>query len=113
MYAADALALKAAHDGVASGADATLVHDERIFLYMPFQHSEMLADQELAVALFERLTEGLSGDLLKRAKNNVVYAERHRDIVKRFGRFPHRNRILGRATTPEEEKFLSEPGSSF
>ena len=113
MYAADPLALKAARDGVADGADKTLVHDERLFLYMPFQHSEALADQEIAVTLFERLTEGLSGDLLKRAKNNVVFAERHRDIVKRFGRFPHRNQILGRATTPEEAEFLSEPNSSF
>jgi uncharacterized protein (DUF924 family) len=113
MYAYDDLALAAARNGIVADADKMLKHDERIFLYMPFQHSEDLADQELAVALFERMTEGLSGDDLKRAEDNVVYAERHRDIVKSFGRFPHRNRLLGRATTPEEAQFLTQPNSSF
>jgi uncharacterized protein (DUF924 family) len=113
MYAYDDLALAAARNGVVADADKELRHDERIFLYMPFQHSEDLADQELAVALFERMTEGLTGEALKRAQDNAGYAKRHRDIVKRFGRFPHRNRILGRATTQEEAQFLTEPNSSF
>ena len=113
MYAYDPLALAAAHGGVATNADKTLRHDERIFLYMPFQHSEQLADQDLAVKLFEGLTKGLSGDLLKRAEDNVVFAERHRDIVKRFGRFPHRNAILHRPTTPAEAEFLTQANSSF
>jgi uncharacterized protein (DUF924 family) len=113
MYAYDAKALAAAHEGVADGADKPLAHDERIFLYMPFQHSEELADQERAVALFESLRDGLSGERLKRANDNVVYAERHRDIVKRFGRFPHRNQLLARASTSEEVNFLTQPNSSF
>lgn len=113
MYAYDSRALSAARRGVQGEADRSLRHDERIFLYMPFQHSESLADQELAVQLFELLTENLSGEHLKRALDNVTYAERHRDIVKRFGCFPHRNAILSRATTPEEAEFLTQPDSSF
>jgi len=113
MYAYDAQALAAARQGVAKCDDKTLAYDERLFLYMPFQHSEDLADQELCIALFERMCEGLSGDRLKRAQDNVGYARRHHDIVKRFGRFPHRNAILRRASTPEEAEFLTQPGSSF
>jgi uncharacterized protein (DUF924 family) len=113
MYAYDSQALAAAREGIAKSDDKLLAADERIFLYMPFEHSEDLADQEHCITLFERMCEGLSGEALKRVKNNVDYARRHRDIVKRFGRFPHRNRILGRASTPEEAEFLTEPGSSF
>src|SRR5262249_14879036 len=98
MYAYDDLARTATREGIIGHDDEHLAHDERIFLYMPLQHSEDLADQELAVALFEKLCRGLTGEHLKRAKNNVVFAQRHRDIVKRFGRFPHRNRLLGRAS---------------
>jgi len=113
MYAYDAKALGAARKGVAASVDKALAHDERIFLYMPFEHSEELADQALCITLFARMCEGLSGDALKRAQDNVTYARRHHDIVKRFGRFPHRNAILGRASTPEEAEFLTTPGSSF
>ncbi|MBI1211852.1 MAG: DUF924 family protein [Alphaproteobacteria bacterium] len=113
MYACDGLALTAARDGVGASIDRILAHDERLFLYMPFEHSEDLADQERCIELFAGMCEGLSGDRLKRAQDNVRFAERHRDIVKRFGRFPHRNRILGRATTAEEAEFLTQPGSSF
>jgi uncharacterized protein (DUF924 family) len=113
MYAYDALALAATRGGIANGDDHRLAHDERIFLYMPLQHSEALADQELAVALFARLGNGLDGEHLKRAGLNMVYAERHRDIVKRFGRFPHRNTVLGRPSTSEELEFLTQPNSSF
>jgi uncharacterized protein (DUF924 family) len=113
MYAYDGLARAATHQGIAQAAHRALAHDERIFLYMPLQHSEDLADQELCVALFASLCEGLEGELRERAIKNIGYAERHRDIVKRFGRFPHRNRILGRASTPEELVFLTEPNSAF
>jgi len=113
MYAYDGKALAAARQGIVNGEEKPLAHDERVFLYMPFEHSEDLADQELCVSLFERLCVGLSGEALKDAQDNVVYAQRHHDIVKRFGRFPHRNPILGRASTPEEAQFLTKPNSSF
>jgi uncharacterized protein (DUF924 family) len=75
----------------------------RMFLYLPFEHSEMLADQERSVALFVDLADD----------NLSKYAVAHRDIVARFGRFPHRNAVLERQSTPEEIEFLAQPGSSF
>ena len=98
----DALALAAARAALDRGFDRVLSDDERSFLCMPFMHSEAMADQDRCVLLFA------SGP-----PRNLSYAERHRDIIRRFGRFPHRNALLGRASTAEEEKFLEEPGSSF
>jgi uncharacterized protein (DUF924 family) len=80
-----------------------MIKVQREFVYMPFMHSEDLADQEYSVKLFEEL-----GDA-----NNLAFAIRHRDIVQWFGRFPHRNEILGRINTPEEIAFLTQPNSSF
>lgn len=102
-FASDTQALEAARAAVERGLDRELSVSERGFLYMPFMHSEALADQDRSVALFSGLGES----------GSVSYAEKHRDIVLRFGRFPHRNEILGRASSPEELAFLSEPGSSF
>ena len=99
----DAAALQLAKDAVARGDDQALNAQERPFLYMPFEHSENLADQDRSVALFGALGNA----------NLLDFAKRHRVIVARFGRFPHRNAILGRASTAEEEAFLKEPGSSF
>lgn len=79
---------------------------ERVFLYLPFEHSESLADQDRAVALFETLR---GGDL----DRTIEFAERHRDVIRRFGRFPHRNRALGRLSTPAEAAYLAEPGAGF
>ena len=106
-FAGDAGALATAEDAIGRGFDARLEAHERWFLYMPFQHSELLAMQERAVELFAALgaQTGLTGPLR--------YAERHRDIVRRFGRFPHRNEILGRTSTAEELVFLAQPGSRF
>ena len=84
------------------GLDQRMSVDQRLFAYLPFEHSEELADQDLAVALFAGLTEELLG-----------YALAHRRIIARFGRYPHRNAALGRASTAEELAFLDEPGSSF
>ncbi|MGZ3458932.1 MAG: DUF924 family protein, partial [Archangium sp.] len=81
----------------------------RWFFYLPFEHSEDLHDQRLAVSLFEALAS--SNDLA--AAEALKYARRHHDIIARFGRFPHRNAVLGRESTPEEAAFLQEPGSSF
>ncbi len=102
-FAADAAALALAKRAIAEGIDARLSPEQRAFLYMPFQHSEDAADQERSVQLFTAL-----GNLL-----NLDFALRHKAIIDRFGRFPHRNAILGRATTQDEAAFLKEPGSSF
>ncbi len=102
-FAGDARALRLARQAVAQGLDRQLPRYQRMFLYLPFEHSEKLADQERSVALFAAL-----GD-----ENVTRYAVAHRDIVARFGRFPHRNAALGRPSTAEEIEFLKQPGSSF
>jgi uncharacterized protein (DUF924 family) len=106
-FAGDARALATAKAALAQGFDRELAPVERWFLYMPFEHSESLEDQERAVALFQALADetGLAGPL--------DWARRHEAIIRRFGRFPHRNAILGRPSTPEEIAFLQTPGSSF
>lgn len=99
MFAADGKALELAKAAIAAGHDKATSEDLRVFFYLPFEHSEDLADQERAVELITPL----GGELLR-------YAEVHRDAIQRFGRFPHRNRILGRETTPEEQAFLDGGG---
>jgi uncharacterized protein (DUF924 family) len=101
-FAADPLALEAARTLVGHGWDKSLSKDERTFAYLPFEHSEALADQERACELMRPLDEEV-----------YRYALRHREIIERFGRFPHRNAALGRASTPEEIAFLAKPGSGF
>jgi uncharacterized protein (DUF924 family) len=102
-FAHDEAARRVADRAVAAKLDRGLPPEQRLFLYLPFEHSENLADQERSVALMAGLGDAEWLD----------YARRHRDVIARFGRFPHRNAILGRASTPEEEAFLREPGSSF
>jgi uncharacterized protein (DUF924 family) len=99
MYASDGLAREAAEAAIEAGHDRKVDPSMQLFFYLPFGHSENLADQERAVALSERLGEP-----------DLSHARRHRDIIKRFGRFPHRNPILGRAMPPEEQEFLDEGG---
>jgi uncharacterized protein (DUF924 family) len=102
-FATDARALDIAKAAIDRGLDQELPADRRVFLYLPFEHSELLADQERSVELTAVL-----GD-----EEYARYAVLHRDVIKRFGRFPHRNAMLGRTPTLEEIKFLKEPGSSF
>jgi uncharacterized protein (DUF924 family) len=102
-FAADPMALDTARRAIDRGLDASLEPEQRLFLYMPFMHSERIADQERGVELYTAL--GL--------EENLQFMIRHRDIIARFGRFPHRNAILGRQSTPEEEEFLKKPGSRF
>ena len=102
-FATDARALDVAKTAIRDGLDTALNPVERLFLYMPFQHAEDLVEQERSLALYDRL--GLD--------SATEYAARHHEIIARFGRFPHRNAILGRDTTPEEAEFLTEPNSSF
>ena len=106
-FAGDALALAIAEEAVARGDDRSLEGVERWFMYMPFQHAESLAAQERAVTLFR----ALSGDA--GLASPLPFAERHAAVIRRFGRFPHRNAILGRESTPEELAFLAQPGSRF
>jgi len=101
-YASDPLAREVAGRAIARGADARIDPVLIEFLYMPFMHSEDLPDQLRCVELFRKTGHA----------ENLGYAERHADIVRRFGRFPHRNRLLGRATTPEEQAFLDAGGFS-
>jgi uncharacterized protein (DUF924 family) len=99
-FAADALARAVAERALARGFDQAVAPGERQFLYLPFEHSETMADQERCCALFRA-----TGDA-----NLVKWAEAHADIIRRFGRFPHRNTALGRATTPQEQAFLDDGG---
>ena len=109
MFAHDTQAAQATLQGIDCGHDRQLACDERVFLYMPLMHCEDIALQERCVAVFTALAAEFGG----RAVHNAKYAVQHCDIIARFGRFPHRNKILGRPSTPEEVAFLEQPGSSF
>ena len=106
-HAKDDKALETARYAVELALDRELPAFQRMFLYMPFMHSESVEDQRRSVELFEQLAAEAG------APDVVSYAARHKETVERFGRFPHRNRILGRATTPEEAEFLKTESSSF
>lgn len=99
----DGMALILAQEAVATGLDSQLPTEKRAFLYMPYMHSESLIIHDDAMVLFNQ--PGL--------EHNFQFEVRHRDIIKRFGRYPHRNDILNRTSTPEEIEFLMKPGSSF
>ena len=106
-FATDGLALEAARHALAQGFDRDMLPVERLFAYLPFEHSEALADQDLACALTKPL------EAFPETDDAYRYAVAHRDVIRRFGRFPHRNAALGRASTPQEIEFLQQPGSSF
>ena len=106
-FATDPQALAVARGIVARGFDAAYLPAQRWFAYLPFEHAEDLAAQAESLALFERLR----GD--PASASPIVYAMRHYAVIERFGRFPHRNAILGRESTTEEVAFLATPGSSF
>jgi len=102
-FANDAMSLTLSQEAIACGADSALTPVQRSFLYMPFMHSESLAIHEVAVELYRK--NGI--------QNNLDFEFSHKKIIEKFGRYPHRNKVLGRQSTPEEIKFLSQPGSSF
>ncbi len=106
-FATDAPALEAAKHAVAQGYDRAMRPVERMFVYLPFEHAESLAEQDRGCEL------SLPLDAFPETADVYRYATLHRDIIRRFGRFPHRNAALGRASTPEEIEFLKGPGSSF
>jgi uncharacterized protein (DUF924 family) len=111
MYDNDDEALAIAKRALEAGDDEVLACQERYFLYMPFMHAEDRDAQQRCVELFEREQQRLPEDLAGRFDPN--WAVMHREIVDRFGRFPHRNELLGRESTDEEKAFLEKPGSSF
>jgi uncharacterized protein (DUF924 family) len=118
-YEADEQARAQTLEGLARGHDRELSPIERLFFYMPLEHSEQLEHQEQCVALIRQLAADVAAEpnvepgRRDRFAGFIDYAVRHRDIVARFGRFPHRNALLGRSSTPEELEFLRQPGSSF
>ncbi|MFW1939165.1 DUF924 family protein [Acinetobacter junii] len=102
-FAYDSLALALAQEAISLQLDAQLSPDQRSFLYMPFMHSESQLMHEYALKLFQRLGNEI----------NLSFEKKHKIIIDRFGRYPHRNEILGRTSTAEELEFLTQPNSSF
>jgi uncharacterized protein (DUF924 family) len=102
-FATDTIAREVARGAITKGFDKSFSKEQRLFLYLPFEHSEDKSDQARSVELISSLGDPDLAD----------WAVRHKAVVDRFGRFPHRNAVLGRPSTPEEEAFLKEPGSSF
>ena len=107
-FAGDSLALACAQQLVDSGSHEALLPVQRWFAYMPFEHAEDAGIQERSVALFDALARTNDG-----YGSALDYAHRHRGVIARFGRFPHRNAILGRANTPDEVAYLAQPGAGF
>jgi len=106
-FAGDERALATAEEAVARGFDRELPVRERWFMYMPFEHSESKQAQQRSLELFGTLAREMGDD------DALVWARKHAEVVFRFGRYPHRNAILGRVSTPEEEAYLREPGTGF
>ena len=102
-FANDSLALALSQEAISRGVDKDMDSDQKLFLYIPHMHSESLAVHDVAMKLFDQ--PGL--------EKNLAYEKQHRDIIVKFGRYPHRNDILNRQSTDEEKEFLLQPGSSF
>ena len=112
-FAFDVLALRWTKAALERGLDLEMRPIERVFLYLPLEHSEALADQREAVRLFDSLADSVPAAARPAFADYLDYARRHLEIIERFGRFPHRNAALGRETSAEEAEFLRQPGSGF
>jgi len=112
-FATDGDALALALSGIQSGADAALGPAERLFFYMPLQHAESAEAQEESIAAYRRLLAEVPEPLRPAFATTLRFAEEHREIIGRFERFPHRNRILGRPSTPEEQAYLASVQEDF
>lgn len=112
-FAFDIIAQQQVLDGIDLGQDQELFPVERVFFYLPLEHSEDLSLQELSISKFNRLSSEVDPSLTAIFENFALYAQRHFDIIEKFGRFPHRNQIMGRDSTSEELEFLKQPNSSF
>lgn len=112
-FAYDAQSLALAMEMIERGEDAHLTPIERVFVYLPLEHAESIEVQDLSVALYETLANEAVAAERQLFDGFLDYARKHRDVVVRFGRFPHRNELLGRPDTAEEIEFLKQPGSRF
>jgi uncharacterized protein (DUF924 family) len=112
-FAYDPLALDTCLSGIEKGSDRSLCLIERVFFYHPLEHSEELIYQELCVKLFEVLSKEVEGEQQQFINNSLKFVHEHRDIVARFGRFPHRNKVLGRDSTAQELDYLGSGGKRF
>lgn len=112
-FAGDERAQQLVRDGLAHGGDMLLSPIQRVFIYLVLEHAENLAVQDLAVAHFTALRDIAAEHEQAPFRDFLDYAERHREVISRFGRFPHRNAILGRDSSDAEQSFLQQPGSSF
>jgi uncharacterized protein (DUF924 family) len=111
-WSQDLLALKLSLEGIDKGHDLELGVVERGFFYLPIEHSEDIHLQNLSVEKFGELLE-IAPEIAGGENGLYDYAVRHRDVIEQFGRYPHRNEVLGRPNTPEEEEFLAKPGAGF
>jgi uncharacterized protein (DUF924 family) len=112
-WATDVKAQRLALSGLDDGFDQCLPPLQRVFAYLPLEHAEDMGLQERSVAVFEDLLAAASPEERARYADFLDYARRHCDVIARFGRFPHRNVVLGRVSTPEEESYLAQPGAGF
>jgi uncharacterized protein (DUF924 family) len=112
-FAFDALAREAAVESIGRGFDRDLHPVRAAFLYLPLEHAEDVELQERCVELYAELAERVSAELRPRFEEYSDYARRHRDVIRRFGRFPHRNRVLERPSSPEEDTYLESGGDAF
>lgn len=114
MYIFDLLALQSSREAIAQGQDKELPFIQRAFLYLPLEHSEELHAQEECVSLYEALAQEARNHPLEGALTGMLdFAERHAVVIRKYGRFPHRNEILSRVSTPEEEAFLASDAAPF
>jgi uncharacterized protein (DUF924 family) len=112
-FATDARALALALAGIEAGHDRALGWLERLFFYLPLEHAEDLAVQERSLAMFGALAAEAPPELRGELEGSLEWARSHRDVIARFGRFPHRNRALGRTSSADEQRFLAEGGARF
>jgi len=112
-FAGDAQALALALTGIERGHDQALPPMARMFCYLPLEHAEDLALQQRCVALFAALRDAPGAEPRAFFDGTLDYARKHQDVIARFGRFPHRNAILGRTSTPQEQAYLAQPGAGF
>jgi uncharacterized protein (DUF924 family) len=112
-FAGDERALQLVREGMAHGGDVLLAPIQRVFIYLVLEHAENLSVQDHAVQQFEQLLGIADSDEQKLFAGFLDFAERHRQVIARFGRFPHRNAVLGRSSSEAERAFLAEPGSRF
>jgi len=112
-FSADGHAQRLCLEGLRRGHDRELRPSQRLFFYLPLEHAENVSLQQMCVALFAAMTDEVEESMRKPFHGFHDYAERHREIILRFGRFPHRNAALGRKSTREEAEYLAQPGSGF